>query len=315
MSSPLCCRCHRNLLRGGTPLDINSYTTSLNNSVALNPDAPFILPMGVADSTKLPSLVTETAPWDPYMAAEEPFPCAMSDSNLTWNHLLRTELLLPFSGPTSLSPMSLINNYPLSLELGTGMGGGALSATGGCALDPYSTSENALGPTVAQYCYPVSLINAASSLSPSTSSSPTPLCPIYDDCTMASTSLTRAPLSGSPAGPSPVTYSCLERGCRKVFIKLGSLRQHERTHTRPEVCSHYVRDDGTPMRFASKKCLCRHTASKHPGMAGAGEKRYFVSCPLPGCHYKQREDNVSRHHRRVHGVRIRWKKGVPIPAL
>jgi len=59
------------------------------------------------------------------------------------------------------------------------------------------------------------------------------------------------------------------------------------------------------MRFAARKDLRRHMFAKH--CLGSTDKRV---CPFEGCLYEQREDNVSRHHQLVHGVKIAWKRGV-----
>ena len=60
-------------------------------------------------------------------------------------------------------------------------------------------------------------------------------------------------------------------------------------------------------RFASKKGVNRHIHTAHEGLAeGKSPKR---DCPYPGCKVRQREDNVSRHHWKVHKRLIRWKQG------
>jgi len=333
MSSLLCCLCHRSLPRGGMTLGTNYYTASLNDSKTSNPNLPFTQPMEAGGGTKLSSPVTEMGSWESYIPIEAPILGAISDFDLSWSHLLGTELILPSSYPPSLPLMSLTGDYPTSLELGTDMGAGVLSAAGGCFLESNSTSACTFGTIAPQYYDSAPPLNAASSPFSSLSPSMTLPSPIYAASTTTSTSWTRTPANVPPAGLSPVSYPCLEKGCEKAFKKLCSLkyvlapfyihsrvkhypllcfwkflkpqplrekpcqshtnlptrfrRQHERTHTRPEVCRHCVRDDGTPMRFASKKCLGRHMVSKHPETVGADdEKNRYVSCPFFGCRYK-----------------------------
>jgi hypothetical protein len=129
------------------------------------------------------------------------------------------------------------------------------------------------------------------------------------------------------------THACSFPGCFKCFKKPSQLkygdspqsallcsmkprltvllphRQHQRGHTRPEVCPHCRSRDGTPTRFADRKGLRRHIWAKHSDLAeGAAVPTVMRQCPAPECSYVGREDNVSRHCEKKHGRKLRWKR-------
>lgn len=85
------------------------------------------------------------------------------------------------------------------------------------------------------------------------------------------------------------------RTCHRSFPTLCRLRKHEHTHTKPFACT--VCHKG----HAAKKDLHRHLWSTHPEAAAAqGIPNPMRVCPVAGCGFESRQDNLTRHIRTKH---------------
>lgn len=101
-------------------------------------------------------------------------------------------------------------------------------------------------------------------------------------------------------------FYCRFRRCKnphKGHKQPGELRKHQRNHTRPLHCDFCVE------RFAQNKYLHRHMWAAHSDEAGRAKiPREISKCPVAGCLYKTRSDNLPRHVEKVHKMEPVKKK-------
>ncbi|KAL1892645.1 hypothetical protein Sste5346_006930 [Sporothrix stenoceras] len=103
--------------------------------------------------------------------------------------------------------------------------------------------------------------------------------------------------SPSPAPDAQGGIRC--RTCYRAYPTLCRLRKHEHTHTRPFACT--VCHKG----HAAKKDLHRHLWSTHPDEAAAmGIPNPMRVCPVAGCGFESRQDNLTRHIRTKHAGEV-----------
>lgn len=103
-------------------------------------------------------------------------------------------------------------------------------------------------------------------------------------------------LPASPAADAAAAQGSIRcRTCHRAYPTLCRLRKHEHTHTRPFACT--VCHKG----HAAKKDLHRHLWSTHPEAAAAlGIPNPNRVCPVAGCGFESRQDNLMRHIRTKH---------------
>ncbi|KAL2265066.1 hypothetical protein VTJ83DRAFT_7576 [Remersonia thermophila] len=97
----------------------------------------------------------------------------------------------------------------------------------------------------------------------------------------------------SPPQPQPQQESlhlCPHPACQRTFATRQDLRRHERTHRLSVACP------VCPKRQLDNRALARHLWAQHPEKARRlGVPSEVAKCPLPGCKYEGRRDNVKRH--------------------
>lgn len=99
--------------------------------------------------------------------------------------------------------------------------------------------------------------------------------------------------SADAAGQGVGSVRC--RTCHRAYPTLCRLRKHEHTHTRPFACT------ACHKGHAAKKDLHRHLWSTHPDEAAAlGIPNPMRVCPVAGCGFESRQDNLTRHIRTKH---------------
>ncbi|OAA66013.1 Zinc finger, C2H2-type/integrase, DNA-binding protein [Niveomyces insectorum RCEF 264] len=102
------------------------------------------------------------------------------------------------------------------------------------------------------------------------------------------------PAPASARAPQPASdLVCPE--CHRACPTMQRLRKHMRTHTRPFSCAVCGRGHG------AKRDLHRHLWTTHPEEAArAGIPSFVRPCPVAGCRFAGRHDNLMRHIRTRH---------------